>query len=250
MAGFVRGCALALAIAAAACGGKKDAGTAGPPPDAKRVDPATAGSIAGRVAFAGTPPASTPISVTADRICAEQHPGGIAPEEVVVDNGALENVFVYVKDGLDGYYFDVPSEAVKLDQRGCRYVPHVTGVRVGQPLTISNSDDTAHNVHALPAANEGFNRGQALKNMASTKVFTKPEVMIPFRCDMHPWMHAYVGVVDHPYFAVTSNGGRFELKNLPPGTYTIEAWHEKLGTQTQQVTIATNQSTEIAFTFK
>jgi hypothetical protein len=117
------------------------------------------------------------------------------------------------------------------------------------PLSTTRYSGAAHNVHALPTANQGFNKGQALKNMADTRVFTKREVMIPFRCDIHPWMRAYVGVMDDPYFAVTSDGGRFELKNLPPGTYTIEAWHEKLGTQTQQVTIAEKELKTITFKF-
>jgi plastocyanin len=241
-------CALAAAIVAASCGGQKQAAP-GAAPNAKRVDAATAATVAGQVIFEGRVPASRPIDVSSDRACANENPNGVAPDELVVDNGALDNVFVYIKDSMSDYGFDVPADAVKLDQRGCRFVPHVAAVQVGQPLTISNSDDTAHNVHALPAVNQGFNRGQALKNMADTKVFTKREVMIPFKCDIHPWMHAYVGVMDHPYFAVTSGGGRFELKNLPPGTYTIEAWHEKLGTQAQQVTIAAKESKTITFKF-
>jgi plastocyanin len=245
---FLRGCAIAAAIACTACGGKEGAPGA-PPADARRVDPATAGNLTGRVTFAGTVPARMPIDVTSERVCLDQNPNGIIPEDFVVDNGALENVFVYVKDGLGDYYFDVPAEAVTLDQRGCRFIPHVAGVRVQQTLTISNSDDAPHNVHALATANPPFNKGQALKNMADRRVFTKREVVIPFKCDIHPWMHAYVGVVDHPYFAVTRDGGRFELKNLPPGTYTIEAWHEKLGTQTQQVTLAPKESKDITFTF-
>jgi plastocyanin len=248
---FLRGGAVAAAIiCAAACGGKDGTERAsGPAPNAKRVDPATSAAIAGQVLFEGTVPATTPIDVSSDRACAEQNPHGVAPDQLVVDNGALDNVFVYVKDSLGDYDFDVPADAVTLDQRACRFVPHVAAVRVGQPLTISNSDDTAHNVHAMPSANQGFNRGQALKNMADTKVFTRREVMIPFKCDIHPWMSAYVGVMDHPYFAVTSGGGRFELKNLPPGTYTIEAWHEKLGTEAQQVTIAARESKTITFKF-
>ena len=231
------------------CGGQKQAAPAGPPPNVKRVDAAAAGTLSGRVMFAGAVPASAAIDVTSDRACIDQNPNGVPSENIGVDNGALENVFVYIKDGLSGYYFEVPTDPVKLDQRGCRFVPHVLGVRAGQPLTIGNSDDAPHNVHALPAVNPGFNRSQALKNMSDTKVFTKREVMIPFKCDIHPWMQSYVGVMDHPYFAVTSDGGRFELKDVPAGTYTIEAWHEKLGTQTQQITIGANESKAITFTF-
>lgn len=247
---FLRGCAIAAIACAAACGGKSDRAADGPPPGAKRVDPTTASTLTGRVTFAGAAPASTPIDVTSDRVCADQNPNGITSEDIVVDGGALENVFVYVKDGFGNYYFDVPADGVTLDQRGCRYVPHVLGVRVGQPLTITNSDDAPHNVHMLGSANPRFNKGQALKNMADTKVFVKREVMIPVKCDIHPWMHAFLGVIDHPYFAVTRDGGRFELTNLPPGTYTIEAWHEKLGTETQQVTLGPKESKEITFTLK
>jgi plastocyanin len=244
-------CIIAAALAfAVSCGGRKEAAPEGPPPDAKRVDAATAGSVRGRVTFAGLVPSTAPITAMTDRACVGQNPGGIAAEDYVVADGGLENVFVYVKDGLGTYYFEVPTDPVTLDQRACRYVPHVVGVRAGQPLTISNSDDVAHNVHALPAVNPAFNKSQALKNMADTKVFRAREVMIPFKCDIHPWMQAYVGVIDHPYYAVTHDGGRFELKSLPPGTYTIEAWHEKLGTQTQQVTVAPKASKEVTFTFR
>jgi plastocyanin len=241
---------VALLIAAAACGGEKKADPGGPPPNAKRVDAASSGSVSGRVALEGTPPANRAIEMTSDENCISQNPNGAAFESFVVDNGALENVFVYVKDGLGDYYFDVPAEPVKLDQHGCRYVPHVLGIRAGQPLAISNSDDTLHNIHALPHMNQEFNHGQSLKNMVTTKVFTAREVMVPFKCDVHNWMNAYVGVLDHPYFAVTKDGGTFELKNLPAGTYTIEAWHEKLGTQTQTVTIGAKESKMITFTFK
>jgi len=246
----VQVCVAAAALAfAASCGGRKQA-PAAPPPDAKRVDAATAGTVTGRVLFKGTVPAARPISAGTDRACVDENPGGITPEEFVVSDGGLQNVFVYVKDGLDGYYFEVPSDPVKLDQHGCRFVPHVLGVRAGQPLTITNSDDTPHNVHALPAANPPFNKSQALKNMADTKVFETAEVMVPFKCDIHSWMQAYVGVIQHPYFAVTHDGGRFELKGLPPGTYTILAWHEKLGTSTQRVTLGPKESKEVTFTFQ
>ena len=124
------------------------------------------------------------------------------------------------------------------------------GVRAGQKLVIGNSDDTLHNVHSMGKANGEWNKGQALKNMSDTKVFRTREVMIPFKCDVHNWMRAYVGVIEHPYFAVTHDGGTFELKNLPAGTYTVDAWHEKLGTQTQTVTLGEKESKQLTFTFK
>ena len=221
-----------------------------PPPDAKRVDAATAGNVSGRVTIEGPVPQNPPLKLAADPVCEKAHPGGATAETFVSESGGLGNVFVYVKDGLGQYYFDVPSEPVKLDQHGCMYKPHVFGVRVGQNVEIVNSDSTGHNVHALPNANQEFNFSQAIQNQKDSRFFTAPEVMVRFKCDMHNWMSAWSCVVDHPYFAVTEPGGKFELKQLPPGTYTIEAWHEKLGTQTQRVTLAEKGSAEVAFTFK
>ena len=169
--------------------------------------------------------------------------------EVGSDGKSLANVFVYVKDGLGNYVYDTPTEPAKIDQQDCRYHPHVFGMRVGQPLEIVNSDPTLHNIHAMPKGNSEFNTGQPIQGMKTTHTFNKPEVMVPFKCDVHGWMNAYVGVLDHPYFAVTDKDGKFELKTLPPGTYTIEAWHEKLGTQEQKVTIGEKETKDITFTF-
>ena len=241
-------CALALVLAAAvaACGSDRKTATA-PPPDAKRVDESKAGDLAGRVMLKGEPPATPAPSM--DAACQRENMRGPAVENFVVHDSGLENVFVYVKDGLGDYYFETPSDPVKVDQKGCRYVPHVFGVRVGQPIEFSNSDSTAHNVNALPQANPGFNFTQPMAGMRGQRTFKAREVMVRVKCDIHPWMQAYAGVLDHPYFAVTANGGRFELKNVPAGTYTVEAWHEKLGTHTQQVTVGENESKKITFTF-
>ena len=244
---FVAAAALAAAVA---CSGKEEASPSGPPANAKRVDESKAGTVVGRVTIDGTVPANPPIDLAGDSYCASQNPGGARFESFVVASGGLENVFVYVKDGLGEYGFEVPTEPVKLDQLGCQYRPHVLGVRVGQKLVIANSDDTLHNVHSLGKANGEWNKGQALKNMSDTKVFKTREVMVPFKCDVHNWMYAYVGVMEHPYFAVSHDGGAFELRNLPAGTYTIEAWHEKLGTQTQTVTLGEKESKQLTFTFK
>ncbi len=242
--------AVALIVAAAACGGPKDEAPAAPPANAKRVDQSKTGDVAGYVRVEGAVPANPRLQLEGDPYCNQQNPNGAMSENFVVDNGGLENVFVYVKDGLGDYWFDTPTEQLKLDQHACRYQPHVLGVRVGQKLAISNSDDTLHNVHALAKSNREWNKGQNLKNMVDVKVFSKPEVMVHFKCDVHNWMHAYVGVLNHPYFAVTHDGGKFELKGLPAGTYTVEAWHEKLGTQTQTVTLGEKDSKEVNFTFK
>ena len=244
---FVAAAALAAAVA---CSGQKEAAPSAPPANAKRVDESKAGTVVGRVAIEGTVAANAPLKLEADPYCASQNPNGAMSESYVVSNGGLENVFVYVKDGLGDYGFDVPAEPVKLDQLGCQYRPHVLGIRVGQKLVIANSDDTLHNVHSMGKANGEWNKGQALKNMSDTKVFKTREVMVPFKCDVHNWMYAYVGVMEHPYFSVSHDGGTFELKNLPAGTYTIEAWHEKLGTQTQAVTLGEKESKQLTFTFK
>ena len=243
--------ALAAALFSAACGGSAPApASQAPPPDAKRVDESKAGNVSGRVTYEGAVPATAPISLESDPACAREHPNGLKLDTILVTNGGLENVFVYVKDGLGNYYFDTPTAAVTLDQKGCSYSPHVFGVRTGQPIEIVNSDATLHNINAMAHVNQSFNLGQAIQGMKNSKVFTAPEVMIRIKCDVHGWMNAYVGVLSHPYFAVTANGGAFELKNLPAGTYTIEAWHEKLGTQTQSVTLGEKETKNINFAFK
>jgi plastocyanin len=250
---------LALAVSVAACGGggQETGGAAGTPAaapaaaGAQKVDPATAASISGTVVLDGIAPKNEPIRMNADPVCMREAKGPQFQNTFVVgsDGKSLGNVFVYVKDGLGNYVYDPPTATVTLDQKGCRYIPHVLGVRVNQPLEILNSDPTLHNVHAVPKANREFNNGQPIQGMKMTHTFTAPEVMVPFKCDVHGWMRAYVGVLDHPFHAVTSDGGAFSLDGLPPGTYTIEAWHETLGTQTQSVTIGEQESKDIAFTF-
>src|SRR3954466_1978010 len=244
---------VAVAAAMAACSGgdqSKSAQPASPKaaPGATKVDAATAGTITGRVLFEGTPPDNPVIKTTSDSACGS---GELRGETYVVDNGGLKNVFVYVKDGLGHkYIFDPPTEPVKIDQKGCHYIPHVVGVRTTQPLEISNSDATLHNVHGMPQSNAEFNQGQPIQGVKNSVTFSTPEVLIPFKCDVHAWMNAYVGVVDHPYFAVTGDGGKFELRGLPPGTYSIEAVHEKLGRQSLPITLGDKDSKELTFTFK
>ena len=217
----------------------------------KPVDAATAGSLSGKVTFTGKPPANEPLRLGSDPACLPgAGPNPVSDAVLVSADGGVKNVFVYVKDGLDpAYSFAAPTSAVVLDQKGCRYAPRVVGVQVGQPLDIVNSDQTMHNVHAIPKVNDEFNSSQPMQGIHTTKAFTKPEVMVLFRCNVHNWMTAHVGVLPHPYFAVTNDGGAFEIKNLPPGTYTIEAWHETFGTQTAKVTIGDKQAQTVAFTF-
>lgn len=216
---------------------------------APAVDPATAATITGRVVLDGTPPTMAAIDMSAEPTCAEQHTGGAHAEDVVVnDDGTLRNVFVYVKEGLEGRSFPTPSEPVVLDQTGCRYEPHVVGLQSGQSLTIRNSDGLLHNINARPSMNRGFNISQPT-NMETSRSFPAAEVMIPVECDVHGWMRAYIGVTDHPYHATTGDGGTFSLAQLPPGDYVIEAWHERYGTQTMNVSVGASETTEIEFRF-
>lgn len=210
---------------------------------------AFAGTVTGKVNFTGTAPTREPIAMDADPVCAGLHPEPLLSEDVIVNaDNTLQNVFVYVKEGLEGKTFTAPTEPVKMDQNGCHYVPHVFGVQVNQPVEIVNSDSTLHNVHGMPTQSKEFNLGMPIPGMKLKRNFDKPEVMVKFKCDVHPWMHAYIGVVDHPYYSVSGENGSFEIKDLPPGEYTLEAWHEKYGTQTQKVTV-TDAPATADFTF-
>ena len=209
-----------------------------------------AGTVTGKIALEGTAPAPEMIKMSADPFCAGAHKD--APSETVVanGNGTLKNVFVYVKEGAEGQTFETPKTAVVFDQSTCIYKPHVFGVQVNQDIEILNSDSTLHNVHAMGEKNKGFNLGMPIKGMKLKKKFSEPEVMVKFKCDVHPWMNAYVGVLPHPFFSVSGDDGTFKIENLPAGTYTIEAWHEKYGPQTQQVTLAEGESKEANFSYK
>ena len=241
--------AIALAFATS-CGGGGEEARPAPPPNAKRVDHAKAGKVVGRVRVEGAVPSNPTAPLEADAMCARANPNGLTLDTFIVKEGGLDNVFVYVKDGLGDYYFDTPTEPVKLDQHGCRYAPHVFGVQAGQPIAVVNSDPTMHNVHAVAKVNQEFNFGQPIQGMTNTVRFGKPEVMVQIVCNVHNWMTSYAGVVAHPYYEVTSGGGGFELDHVPAGTYTVEAWHEKLGAQTQRVTLAENETKDVTFTFQ
>jgi len=213
------------------------------------VDLSTAGSINGTVAFEGTAPEPQAIDMSEEPTCAEKYEGQPMVYPVVVnENGTLSDVFVYVRSGLPDVDFPTPQEPVVLDQAGCRYTPHVAGIQVGQTLRIMNSDGILHNINATPQQNRGFNISQPVE-MSTERSFPTPEVMVPIKCDVHGWMEAYLGVLDHPYFGTTGEQGSFTIDQLPPGTYTIEAWHEEYGTQTQEVTVGANESVEVSFTF-
>ena len=219
-------------------------------PAAVTIDPATAATITGRVNFTGDAPRLRPVRMDADPFCAAAHSEPVRPQTVVVNsNGTLQHVFVHIRNGVPNAAFTSPTDPVVLNQEGCTYVPHVWGVMAGQPIRIVNSDKTLHNVHALPSRNKQFNIAQPLKDMETTHVFTKPEEKIKFKCDVHPWMGAWCWVMDHPFFAVTDDQGQFQITGLPPGTYTVEAWHEKFGTSTQDVTVGASETRAIELAF-
>lgn len=208
-----------------------------------------AASVSGKAAFQGTAPAPEAIKMEADASCKAMHAEGVTADDTIINaNGTLKNVFVYVKEGLSGK-FEAPKTPVTLDQKGCMYTPKVLGVMAGQPIEIINSDSTLHNVHALPKNSPQFNLGMPLQGMKIKKTLAKPEVMVKVKCDVHPWMASYIGVLDHPFYAVTGEDGSFEIKDLPAGTYVIEAWHEKLGVQTQSITVDDSGKTGVDFQF-
>jgi len=217
-----------------------------PAPAATPIDPATAASVSGTVTLDGAAPKAAKIDMSQDPACK----GMNMAENVVADGGKLDNVFVYVKDGLDNRTFDVPKDAVTIDQSGCKYHPHVLGIMAGQTLKVVNSDPTTHNIHPTPTNNREWNESQPPQSAALEKTFAREEIMLPVKCNQHPWMKMYVNVVKTPFYAVTGPDGKFEIKGLPPGTYTLAFVQEKLGTQEQKVTLTAKDSKTVDLAFK
>jgi len=202
------------------------------------------------VRFEGKVPAAKAISMASDPVCAKQHPSPIMTQEVMADaKGDLQNVIVFVSNGLGDQTFEAPSQAAVVEQKGCMYEPHVLAVRANQKLEVVNDDQTSHNIHPVPANNREWNKAEPPGSKMEEE-FAREEIAIPVKCNVHPWMRGYIAVFKHPFYAVTGKDGGFDLSNLPPGTYTIKAWHEKLGTSTQTVTISANEAKEINFVFK
>ena len=211
---------------------------------------AQAGNISGTITYEGGVPGSAkrPLRMDADPGCAKKHSGPVMPEFLVLGEGnALGNVFVSVKSASGSH--STPTEAVVIDQNGCQYSPHVMGVMVNQPFKILNSDGLLHNVHSLPKVNTSFNRAMPGSIKEAEFKFTKPEPMFKIKCDVHPWMGAYVQVMEHPFFDVTGTDGKFEISGLPAGTYEVEAWHEKLKIKTASVTVGASDTQTADFTF-
>lgn len=255
---FLRILSMMLAVAMLsfmlACGGSDDEddvaeeGTATEAAGTPYKSSGNEGSITGAVNFTGEAPAPKPISMDADAACAQSNPNPLT-EDVVVKDGKLANVFIYIKDGktaegksIASFTFEVPPTEVLLDQKGCRYIPHVLGIMTGQKLKVTNSDQTAHNVHPSPKSNKEWNQSQAAGAPPIIQTFTRAEVVVPVKCNQHPWMKSNIGVLKHPLFAVSGENGAFEIKGVPPGTYTVATWHEKYGEKTQSVTVAAKES--------
>lgn len=210
---------------------------------------ALAGDVTGKVSFEGAAPKGQRLKMNADPVCMKAHKDAVMSEEVVANsNGTLKNVLVFVKDGLGSKKFDASSGKLTFDQHGCVYTPHVLGIQTGQELVVKNSDPTLHNVHSLSKENPQFNVAQPKQGMTLTKKFDKPEVF-KVKCEVHTWMGAYIGVFSHPFYAVTGDDGSFSLKKLPAGEYTIEAWHEKYGSQTMKVKVGATGATTGDFKF-
>lgn len=251
---------LACVFSAWACGGgggdtAKPAAPAKPAASAeKKTEPKAVagqptGSITGKISWNGPKPREITVKMAADPYCDSANEGGVtrmAPN--VSADGGMIDIFIYVKAGLTAKY-ETPTEKVLIDQRSCNYVPSVVGVMTNQPIEIMNSDSTLHNVHALPENSKGFNIGMPTKGMKSTRKFPNPEALIRIKCDVHPWMETYVGVVENPFHAVTGDDGRFELADVPPGEYTIEAVHPRLGARSATVKVASGAAATADFEF-
>jgi plastocyanin len=235
---------LVLALAVAACGGNTACDVSRTPTP---IDAATTGTIAGNVRVTGAVPPSTPVQMTGE--CSALHQGAATAGDVLVHDGRVENAFVWIKSGLGDRVFAVPTTPVVVDQKGCLFQPRVAGAQVCQPVEFRNSDALLHNVHGTPAASDAWNFGLGVQGSHRTVRLEKPEVMVVTRCDVHPWMRAYLGVVDHPFFAVTGADGRFELHGVPAGDYVVGAWHEVFGTLEARVTVAPGKTETVDFSY-
>jgi plastocyanin len=219
------------------------------PTNVTPVDATTAGSIAVRVRFAGQPTAPKEINMRAVGACAQMHTEPVLDQPISLRDGRLADAVVYVKDGLGQRAFNFPSSPVVIDQKGCLYVPKVVGLMIGQPLEFVNSDTEAHNVHGAPSVAKSWNFIMSQQNSKRTVYFDKPEVGIPVQCDIHPWMLAHVSVFAHPYFGVTGQDGTVTLSPLPPGKYTVAAWHRELGNTEQTVTVEAKGSATLELSY-
>src|SRR5437868_8550335 len=252
--------AVVLACGVWGCGGKGSSGSAsagtstGATPQTgaagSGAGPTGSATISGVMHFTGTAPANPKIDMSQESACQGKYTTPPTDPQFVVSDGKLGNVFVYVKSGLPaGATYPTPGNSVEIDQNGCLYHPRVFGVMTNQKIVIKNSDNVLHNIKAVPKENRGFTISQPSAGMTSTRTFTTPEVMVPLECNVHGWMHAWVGVLPHPFYSTSGQDGSFSIKNLPAGTYTIEAWHEKGGVKQTTVTVGAGETKTADFTF-
>jgi hypothetical protein len=244
---------LTLALAAAACKQTSQAPVAkkAEAPEYFKANPGNAGLVRGEVRFEGPRPKAKAISMNAEEACEKLHTTPVIDSTVVVGkSGRLANVFVYIKSGLEGKAFEPSTEAVVLDQRGCMFVPRVLALRTGQTLAVKNSDPVSHNVHPRPENNREWNQQQPPGAPDLQRRFARPEVLIPVKCNIHAWMRAYIAVMEHPYFAVTNEAGTFSWPAVPPGPYTVAAWHESLGERTHSIKVGTGTEETVRFSFR
>jgi plastocyanin len=243
MRGLLR---LLACLVIAGCGGSDSGRPARP---ITPIDPATTGTIQVDVGFDGAVPPMRELTMSGFPACAAQHQGPVPAGDMLVRNGKVQNAFVYVKEGLGDRGFAVPTEPVIIDQKGCLYVPRVAGAQVDQPVEFRNSDALQHNVHGTPKDSSAWNVSLPRQGAERTIRVDHPEVMISIRCDLHPWMQGWLGVLDHPYFGVSGEDGRVALRNVPAGTYVVGVWHERFGTREVQVTVAPKATTSASVTF-
>jgi plastocyanin len=212
---------------------------------------ADAGAVKGTIFFQGTKPHLPEISMAQDKVCASEQTGPVYPADGRVNgNGTLPNAFLYIKEGLGNHTYQPPSTPVTLTQRRCEYEPHVLGIMLGQRLEVLSEDPTTHNIHVMAKNNSSWNVSQQPGAAPLVEHFTRPEIMIPVKCNEHPWMKAYIGVTTNPFYAVSNDEGTFTIPNLPPGRYTIGVWTATFGTQEKQVTVAAGQTATADFTFE
>lgn len=214
------------------------------------VLPVQAGEITGTVVWEGSVPKMKPLNMNADPVCASAHTQAARAETLVLGEGqTMANIFVRIKSGLPDKTWDPPTEAAVIDQHGCVYHPHVVGVMVDQPFKFLNSDETLHNVNVKAKTNRAFNLGMPKNKKEAEHTFSREELLIEVKCNVHPWMKSYIGVISHPFYDVTGEDGTFSITGLDAGTYEIEVWHEKLGTKTQTVTIGADENKTVDFTY-
>ena len=252
---FFLSCSLAVVLLSGCSPKGKPADTVAdkidPAPNYFKVDATTAGVVSGTIRYMGKKPNSAAIDMSNEPACVSAHRGKAYDESLMVGRkGELANAFVYVKSGLEGKTFKVPTTPVVIDQSGCWFHPRVMGIQVGQTLQVVNSDPVTHNIHPMAQVNRDWNHSQGAGDPPLARKFVKPEMMIQVKCNIHSWMHAYIGAVEHPYFAVSGGDGAFTIANLPPGTYTLAVWQEKLGTQEQTITVGPLAKATANFTFK